>query len=61
MVVKQEIVQREFDKLGLKLSSCSSKSYCSGGSDEARSAGYQAGDGASFGRPVSGSTQRRLA
>ena len=52
VVVKQAIVQREFDKLGMRFRSCSSKSYCSGGSDDARSAGYQAGDGASFGRPV---------
>jgi Protein of unknown function (DUF2786) len=53
VVVKHAIVQREFDKLGLNLRSCSSKSYCSGGSEDARSAGYQTGDGALFGRPVS--------
>ena len=58
VVVKQAIVQREFDKLGMRFRSCRSSSYCSGGSHEARSAGYQAGDGASFGRPVGGSTQR---
>jgi hypothetical protein len=61
VVVKQAIVQREFDKLGMRFRSCRSSSYCSGGSDAAHAAGYQAGDGASFGRPVGGFTQRRLA
>jgi hypothetical protein len=53
VVVKHAIVQREFDKLDLHLHNCSPKSYCAGGSDDARSAGYQAGAGASFGRPIS--------
>jgi Protein of unknown function (DUF2786) len=52
VVVKQAIVQREFDKLGMRFRSASCSSYYNGGSDEARSAGYQAGDRASFGRPV---------
>jgi hypothetical protein len=61
VVVKHEIVQREFNKLGLRLGTCSPKSYCSGGSDDAHSDGYQAGDGASFGRPVShASAPRRI-
>jgi hypothetical protein len=53
VVVKQEIVQREFNKLGLRLRSGASRSYVSGGSSAARAAGYAAGNGASFGRPVS--------
>ena len=52
VVVKDEIVKREFDKLGLRLRSVSCSSYRDGGSHGAREAGYAAGDGASFGRPV---------
>jgi hypothetical protein len=60
VVVKQEMVQREFDKLGMRFRSCGSNSYRAGGSVEAREAGYQAGDRASFGRPVGAAERIRL-
>jgi hypothetical protein len=52
VVVKQQLVDREYAKLGLKLRGCCS-SYTSGGSAEARQAGYAAGAKATFGRPFS--------
>jgi len=54
VVVKQQLVEREYAKLGLRLRCCSS-SYTSGGSDTARRAGHAAGDKATFGRPFSSS------
>ena len=61
VVVKQEIVQREYEKLGLKLSRCSRSSYVGGGSQAAHNAGYAAGDGATFGRPVGGGRWKQVA
>jgi Protein of unknown function (DUF2786) len=58
VVVKHAIVQREFDKLRMKLTTVYRSGPCCGGSEDARSAGYQAGDGASFGRPVSSASAR---
>jgi hypothetical protein len=60
IVVKGQIVEREFNKLGLRLGRGSRGSYNRGGSPEARSAGYAAGNGASFGRPMSGGSKSPL-
>ena len=51
IVVKQDIVGREFAKLGLRLGRTSISGY-SGSDASARAAGRQAGDRASFGRPI---------
>lgn len=53
VVVKDKLVAREFDKLGLKLRKTYS-SYTHGGSRNANAAGRAAGDRATFGRPVNG-------
>lgn len=60
MVIKNAIVQREFNKLGLHLGR-QRRSYTRG-DENARAAGYKAGDGAHFGRPINGGGEvKRLA
>lgn len=62
IVVKNALVQREFNKLGLKLHT-QSKGFANGGSrHDAAAAGRAAGDQAGFGRPLNGNGDvKRLA
>jgi hypothetical protein len=60
MVVKGQLVESEFKKLGLRLRSSGGSSYRSGGSASSRAAGYAAGNGASFGRPVGSRSTARI-
>jgi hypothetical protein len=60
VVVKYQLVQREYDKLGLKLGKLYSSGFTCGGADGARGAGRSAGDSASFGRPVGGSPRGQI-
>jgi hypothetical protein len=54
MVVKNQIVTREFNKLNMHFSSGSGSSFRQGGSRDAFAAGQAAGDKASFNRPIGG-------
>jgi hypothetical protein len=61
MVVKNQLVEREFNKLGMSLGSASPRSYKHGDAPpDAYAAGRAAGDRASFGRPVGASSGPRL-
>jgi hypothetical protein len=60
MVVKGQLVESEFKKLGLRLRNSGGSSYRSGGSASSRAAGYAAGNGASFGRPVGRTSTARI-
>jgi hypothetical protein len=61
MIVKQALVQREFNKLGFKLGSGTAQSFNRGDAPaDAYAAGRAAGDRASFGRPVGASSGPRL-
>ena len=56
VVVKNALVKREFNKLGILLRQTQS-SYTMGGSSGAKDAGRAAGNKANFGRPVARSTE----
>lgn len=59
VIVKQALVTREFDKLGLKFSNSSGGELNRGDAPaDAYSAGKAAGDKASFGRPVGSQAER---
>jgi hypothetical protein len=60
VVVKGQLVESEFKKLGLRLRNSGGSSYRSGGSASSRAAGYAAGNGASFGRPVGRTSTARI-
>jgi hypothetical protein len=59
VVVKSSLVDREFEKLGIRLSTGSCSSFSLGGSDTAAAAGRAAGNRAGFGRPVNGGSGAR--
>jgi hypothetical protein len=60
MVVKNQIVTREFNKLGMRFSSGSGSSFNQGGTRDSFAAGQAAGDKASFNRPVGGGSSPRM-
>jgi hypothetical protein len=54
VVVKHQLIEHEFNKLGLRLRGGSSRSYSGYGVEGSSAAGRAAGDHATFGRPMNG-------